>query len=188
MQPRQLWKNQRLTATNGRSSRRLLVLTLALTICAGVLRLTYRSLGRFTVSGRSMEPALSEADRLLVLRLPAPLLRLRPGVVVLARSPAAPGLEVIKRVAEISCVQGRIAYVLLGDNPFESTDSRHFGSVPASSITGRVLYRYWPDERRGVVPVLRQAGSDTPPLPNETRSSRASPSSSSISHSRSDAV
>lgn len=188
MQPRQLWKNQRLTATNDRSSRRLLVGALAFMTCAAVLRLAYRCLGRFTVSGRSMEPALTEGDRLLALRLWAPLLRLRPGALVLARSPAVPGLEVIKRIAAIDRVQGRIAYVLLGDNPFESTDSRHFGSVPASSITGRVLYRYWPDERRGMVAALRQAGSDTPPLPNETRSSRASPSSSPISHSRSDSV
>ena len=33
---------------------------------------------------------------------------------------------------------------LLGDNRFESSDSRHFGFVPVSSITGRLAFTMWP--------------------------------------------
>ena len=35
-------------------------------------------------------------------------------------------------------------YYLLGDNRNESNDSRSFGLVPRSSITGRVWIIYWP--------------------------------------------
>mmetsp|Transcript_5328 Transcript_5328/g.11745 ORF Transcript_5328/g.11745 Transcript_5328/m.11745 type:complete len:166 (+) Transcript_5328:238-735(+) len=31
-----------------------------------------------------------------------------------------------------------------GDNPWNSSDSRNYGAVPASLITGRVLCRIWP--------------------------------------------
>jgi signal peptidase I len=33
---------------------------------------------------------------------------------------------------------------LEGDNPANSTDSRHYGTVPASLVVGRVLARIWP--------------------------------------------
>ena len=33
---------------------------------------------------------------------------------------------------------------VLGDNRSESIDSRRFGPVPLSSVTGRVLRRIWP--------------------------------------------
>jgi nickel-type superoxide dismutase maturation protease len=146
MQPTQLWKNQRLTATNGRHRRHPAVWLIALSAGTVIaLRLIARCVGRFAVAGASMEPSLTEGDRLLVLRLPTPLLRLRPGALVIARSPAAPGLEVVKRIAAIDRGPRRTTYVLLGDNPPLSTDSRHFGPVPETAITGRVIYRYWPD-------------------------------------------
>jgi type IV secretory pathway protease TraF len=40
---------------------------------------------------------------------------------------------------------------LRGDNPSQSTDSRSFGSVPLSSLRGRVVRRYAPAGRRGRV-------------------------------------
>ena len=33
---------------------------------------------------------------------------------------------------------------LLGDHRFESSDSRHFGTVPVDDIDGRRLLRVWP--------------------------------------------
>jgi type IV secretory pathway protease TraF len=36
-----------------------------------------------------------------------------------------------------------------GDNRTESTDSRHFGLLQRSSVTGRVAFRYAPPERAG---------------------------------------
>jgi signal peptidase I len=38
---------------------------------------------------------------------------------------------------------------VLGDNRANSTDSRSFGPVPASRITGRVVLRVWPPLRLG---------------------------------------
>jgi len=52
---------------------------------------------------------------------------------------------VVKRVADVS--GGTV--VVRGDNPDASTDSRTFGPVPAASIGGRVVYRYFPERRRG---------------------------------------
>jgi inner membrane protease subunit 1 len=122
-----------------------------LLVLAAACRYLPLRLSRFVVAGSSMEPALIAGDRLLVIRLPPALLCLRSGCVVIARSPAAPGLEVVKRIAAVASEGGRRTYVLLGDNPIASTDSRHFGPLPATAITGRVLYRYWPEERRGTV-------------------------------------
>jgi phage repressor protein C with HTH and peptisase S24 domain len=47
------------------------------------------------------------------------------------------GLEKVKRVAVIDGER----VLLLGDNPSESTDGRHFGQLPLASIRGKVV---WP--------------------------------------------
>ena len=39
-------------------------------------------------------------------------------------------------------------YWVEGDDPANSTDSRHFGPVPGSAIRGRVRFVYLPAERR----------------------------------------
>lgn len=156
MQPRQLWKNQPLTARNAGSRVPWAAYLAALLIAfAAACRYLPMRLSRFVVEGASMEPSLSAGDRLLVVRLPIRLLRLSPGCVVTARSPAAPGVEVVKRIAAVDSDRGRKTYVLFGDNPHASTDSRQFGPLPATAITGRVLYRYWPEERRGSIPSFR---------------------------------
>jgi signal peptidase I len=40
---------------------------------------------------------------------------------------------------------------LMGDNRTNSADSRVFGSVPVSEIKGRVIIRYWPPQRIGLI-------------------------------------
>jgi signal peptidase I len=45
--------------------------------------------------------------------------------------------------------QGRL--FVLGDNRTESKDARFFGSIPESSIVGRVFVRIWPLNRLGVM-------------------------------------
>lgn len=40
-------------------------------------------------------------------------------------------------------------YMALGDNRTRSTDSRHFGPVPAALIAGRAWFRYWPPREWG---------------------------------------
>jgi nickel-type superoxide dismutase maturation protease len=110
-------------------------------------------LARYVVQDGSMRPTLRPGDRLLVWRwrwLRGP----RPGDVVVARDPELPGLHVVKRVAAVpgqayAGVTGRGGYVLLGDDPSTSRDSRSFGRVPLRLIVGRVVYRYLPGQRRG---------------------------------------
>ena len=43
----------------------------------------------------------------------------------------------------------RDEYFVMGDNRSHSTDSRHCGPVPRSSMEGRTLRRVWPLVRRG---------------------------------------
>lgn len=40
---------------------------------------------------------------------------------------------------------------LMGDNRENSQDSRHFGSVPASTVTGKAVFVYWPIEQVGTL-------------------------------------
>jgi signal peptidase I len=94
------------------------------------------------VRGRSMAPTLLPGDRLLVARLP-----LRVGDVVLAADPRAPQRELIKRVASV----GERGLILRGDNPAASTDARTFGALPLGAVRWRVVGRYWPLTRIGVV-------------------------------------
>ena len=97
------------------------------------------------VRGRSMVPALRPRDRLIATRLSRPP---RPGEIVIAPDPRAPGRELVKRVV----AAGRSGVVLRGDNVAWSTDARAFGPVPASAIEWRVAVRYWPLDRAGRVP------------------------------------
>ena len=60
------------------------------------------------------------------------------GDVVLARHPFVRDMWMIKRIVGMAD-DGR--YVLQGDNPVESSDSRSFGPVPLRSIRGRAVYK-----------------------------------------------
>ena len=106
--------------------------------------LGFRLLLRLEVRGDSMSPTLEEGDRVLVIRTR----RLVPGQVVAVRDPRDPGRVVVKRVAAGSEVAG---WRVLGDNPARSTDSRVFGAVGRDLVVGRVLYRYHPPQRAGVL-------------------------------------
>lgn len=94
---------------------------------------------RVRVVGPSMEPALRNGDWVLVRRNG----RVRAGDIVLLAHPERPGLLVVKRLVRREAE----GWVVLGDNPGASDDSRRFGPVPASSIVGRVTLRYWPLRR-----------------------------------------
>jgi nickel-type superoxide dismutase maturation protease len=105
-------------------------------------------LTRVQVAGDSMLPTLVPGDRLLVLRF-VHRRGLRPGRIVTVRDPRAEaeGRVLIKRIAALEA-EGA---TLVGDNPAASTDSRTFGPVPVTSITGTVLYRYGPAGRSGTL-------------------------------------
>ena len=53
-----------------------------------------------------------------------------------------------------------------GDNPWNSSDSRNYGAVPASLIVGRVLGRVWP--LRGSALMERGARPERPPSEGES--------------------
>lgn len=116
---------------------------LALLILAALVvpRLSVR---RVVVDGDSMLPALEPGDRLLVVG-PWPV---RAGHVVAVRDPRYPRRLLVKRVRSL----GADGVDVRGDNDAASTDSRHFGPVPARLLVGRVVYRYAPAERTGWMP------------------------------------
>jgi signal peptidase I len=73
---------------------------------------------------------------------------------------------------------------LEGDNALNSSDSRHYGPVPASLIVGRVVARIWPLRgnalmRRGERPVMTvtsgQSDSAVAPAAESSRKRKASP-------------
>jgi nickel-type superoxide dismutase maturation protease len=103
---------------------------------------------RIVVRGRSMIPALLPGERVLFDRLA--YLREEPqvGDIVLARHPARPRVRFIKRIAEVSAAG---EYVLRGDNPDESTDSRALGPFRREDLAGRAWVVYWPADAFRVV-------------------------------------
>lgn len=112
-------------------------------------------LRRVAVEGTSMLPTLEPGDRLLVWRGG----RLRADDLVAVRDPRAPGRTLVKRIAaspggvarldDGSMIAAGTGYVVVGDNPGFTTDSRHFGPIDSKSIQGRLVYRYGPERRRG---------------------------------------
>jgi len=127
---------------------RVLFLVLAALGAGSAVVAALRRLDAVQVDGLSMAPTLLPGDRLLAESWTYARRAPRAGEVVIATDPRAAGREVIKRV----CVLGDGGVDLRGDLPTSSTDSRHFGRVPASSIRWRVGVRYWPPARAGRVP------------------------------------
>ncbi len=103
----------------------------------------WRPLGRVEVTGGSMLPALAPGDRLVVLRRA----NVRVGDIVAVADPRLPRRTIVKRVA----AKGPDGLTVLGDNPAASTDSRELGAVAAEAVRGRAVYRYFPDDRRGLL-------------------------------------
>ncbi len=87
----------------------------------------------FRVTGNSMKPTFSPGDRVLVInhRFSAIVLG---SVIVFYHYPTK--RYFLKRVKEIK----RNKYFVLGDNTYESTDSRTFGWIEKKEIIGRVIY------------------------------------------------
>ncbi|QIK77373.1 S24 family peptidase [Nocardioides piscis] len=103
--------------------------------------------GRFGVAvvrGQSMEPTLSDGDRLLGSYRARPA----PGSLVVARF--VDGTVAVKRATEQRLLRsGAPGWWLLSDNPSEGVDSRHRGPVDSDAVLGVVLLRMWPSPRPG---------------------------------------
>lgn len=108
--------------------------------------------------GPSMEPTIATSgETVIVDRFSRKFLNkpLQKGDIVIARSPKEDGKLICKRIQGVP--GDRIHYTtyfggsgtfklgegeiwLLGDNPANSFDSRHYGPVPIESIQGKVIY------------------------------------------------
>jgi phage repressor protein C with HTH and peptisase S24 domain len=102
--------------------------------------MTLRKLGIVLVHGRSMEPALHEGDRLLVLYGA----RARRGRLAVVRLPddaaGAPRPLAVKRLTHRD-PDGGDGWWVERDNPKEGLDSWAVGAIPASGIRARVVLR-----------------------------------------------
>jgi nickel-type superoxide dismutase maturation protease len=118
---------------------------LGMIVAAGWVIAQLRRLEAVEVRGASMAPTLLPGDRLIARRASgAPNV----GEVVVAGDPRDRRRELVKRVAAV-----RDAHVTLrGDNPAASTDSRAFGVLPVAGVRWRVVARYWPPARIGLIP------------------------------------
>ncbi len=81
-----------------------------------------------------MNPTLRDGEVVLVDRHAA----VEVGDIVVAKHPVEQRSELVKRVASIN---ERGHYFLIGDNPADSNDSRHFGAVTREYIKGKVVAR-----------------------------------------------
>jgi Peptidase S24-like len=99
-----------------------------------------RKLGIAHVHGRSMEPALHEGDRLLVLYGA----RARCGKLAIVSLPddesGRPRPLAVKRVSH-PAPDGSGGWWVERDNPWEGVDSWAVGAIPANGIRARVLLR-----------------------------------------------
>src|SRR5512139_1501234 len=90
---------------------------------------------KYICEGTSMNPTLKDGEVVLVDR-EAKIIEV--GDIVVARHPIEQNSEVVKRVERIN---ERGHYYLVGDNPDDSTDSRHYGAVTHEYIKGKVVAR-----------------------------------------------
>ena len=139
--------------------------------------LAFLTARRVVVRGWSMYPTLAPGEHVLFDRLAYRLGRPSRGDIVLASHPARPGRRMVKRLAALpgdavaisgdrcwvngvlfGLEAGTVAspplartlddeYLLLGDAPDFSTDSRQLGPVGRKAIQARAWLVYWPPGR-----------------------------------------
>lgn len=91
-------------------------------------------LGKFKISGHSMEPAIENGQEILVSSLPFLFSKPKTGDMI-AFSFARPGLTklAVKRIKKINGNK----YLIEGDN---KSDSKKFGWIERKNIIGKVVY------------------------------------------------
>jgi nickel-type superoxide dismutase maturation protease len=95
-------------------------------------------LARYRVEGESMLPAVGAGERVLVNRLAYRRADPRPGDLVVVSDPRDSARLLLKRIEREA--GGR--WIVLGDNPAASTDSRAFGAIEKKQIVGKVWLKY----------------------------------------------
>jgi signal peptidase I len=116
-----------------------------------VILVSHFGLTIFKVSGQSMEPTLRDQQSVLVCAACARLSKPSVGDMVVISHAVDRTFYVVKRIAAApgdsaqltgySHVLGPQDYMVLGDNPEYSLDSRTFGSIHEQQIVGVVI---WP--------------------------------------------
>lgn len=86
-----------------------------------------------------MEPTFHEGNRLFASSLPYWLKSPSPGDVAVLFHPFYKNKKILKRIEK---VRGNGTFIVRGDNPLESEDSRSFGPTAREQILGKVLFRY----------------------------------------------
>jgi nickel-type superoxide dismutase maturation protease len=94
---------------------------------------------RYRVEGESMEPDVSPGERVFVNRAAYWFSKPSSGDRVVVRDPRQPDRLLLKRIDRRAESGG---WLVLGDNPKASTDSREFGPVARELILGKVWFRY----------------------------------------------
>ena len=94
---------------------------------------------RLKVVGQSMLPFLEPDEEILVDLHAYDKSRPQINDVIVTSHPRNTQLTIVKRVAEVA-IDG--SYFLTGDNPQQSTDSRHWGQVSQNLILGKVTNRF----------------------------------------------
>lgn len=89
----------------------------------------------FKVSGHSMQPSFKEGQKLIVSSIPYFLREPKVGDVIIIRDPSD-GRLLLKRINEVRL---RKQYLVAGDNPGDSRDSRTFGAIERKNILGKVI-------------------------------------------------
>lgn len=93
----------------------------------------------FAIEGDSMQPTLKKGDCVFINPKAEP----KAGDIVLFRHPYKKSVKAIKRLAQIT-EDGK--YLVVGDNKFESSDSRTFGAIAAKDILGVAVCRFPPPD------------------------------------------
>lgn len=92
----------------------------------------------FVIKGNSMLPVLKNGDGIIV----NPDLKPETGDIILFNHPFIQNLKVVKRILEITS-EGN--FIVRGDNPQESTDSRSYGAILAKDVLGVAVCRFEKD-------------------------------------------
>jgi nickel-type superoxide dismutase maturation protease len=106
------------------------------------LRLLPGRLAVVVVRGRSMEPTLSDGDRLLVRAAQGARSRVADGALVVVRLPGGRPVAV-KRLVHVA----DDGWWVERDNPAEGVDSWHVGAIGDEDQLGVVAVRLWPRPR-----------------------------------------
>ena len=96
---------------------------------------SHQMLKLIKITGNSLEPKFNEGDYVVTTTLSFILRALKVGDVVVFKHSVYGTM--VKQIQSIDPQAGEI--FVIGTHP-QSTDSRHFGSIPQSWLTGKVLW------------------------------------------------